>query len=190
MLIHLRPAITLLLLLTLLTGIGYPLAMTAIAQGLFPSTANGSLVTTNGVVIGSSLIGQNWKSDRYFRGRPSAAGSGYDAKASSGSNLGPTSAKLMDRIRESTAQLQAEGATTIPGDAVTASASGLDPHISPAFAAVQIPRVANARGLDAVAVQAAVDAATERPLGPFGEPRVNVLLLNMALDRLSSPGNG
>ena len=190
MLSHIRPAITVLLVLTVLTGIAYPLAMTGIAQMVFPAEANGSLLVRNGTVIGSRLIGQNWTSDRYFRGRPSAAGAGYDAMASSGSNLGPTSAKLMDRVKADVARLVSEGAREVPADAVTASGSGLDPHISPAFAALQIPRVAKARGLNPSVVKTAVDRAVEPRAGVFGEPRVNVLLLNMSIDRLSSGGNG
>ncbi len=190
MLSHLRPAIVVLLLMTALTGIAYPLAMTGIAQAVFPGAANGSLTFRDDVLAGSSLIGQDWISDRYFHGRPSAAGNGYDAMASSGSNLGPTSAKLVVRVKGSVQELRSAGATAIPGDAVTASGSGLDPHISPAFAALQTSRVAKARGLDEAKVKAAIDAAIERPAWIFGEARVNVLLLNLSLDRLSSGGNG
>jgi len=188
MLTHLRPAFVLLILLTALTGIAYPLAITGIAQVVLPHPANGSLIVADGKVIGSELIGQNWTSDRYFHGRPSAAGNGYDAMASSGSNLGPTSAKLMDRVRQDVDALRADGATAIPADAVTASGSGLDPDISPAFALLQVSRVAKARGLEAGAVTKLVIDATDE--GAVGEPRVNVLLLNMGLDRLSSGGNG
>lgn len=190
MLAHLRPAVVLLLLMTVLTGVAYPLAMTAIAQAVFSGPANGSRLIRDGVVVGSSLIEQNWTSERYFHGRPSAAGAGYDAMASSGANLGPTSAKLKDRVKGSITTLQGDGAVAIPGDAVTASGSGLDPHISPDFAAIQIPRVAKARGLNEAKVRAALDAATEPPIGPFGEPRVNVFLLNLSLDLLSSGSNG
>lgn len=191
MLSHLRPAAVMLLLMTLLTGLAYPLAITGIGQVVAPHTANGSLLTSDNTIIGSSLIGQAWTSDKYFRGRPSAAGSGYDASASSGSNLGPTSAKLMDRIKADAAALRQQSASgAIPADAVMASGSGLDPDISPAFALLQVPRVATARGLPAEQVTKLVTEHTEnRQLGLFGEPRVNVLLLNMALDGVSSSAN-
>lgn len=188
MLTHLRPAFVLLILLTVLTGVAYPLAITGFAQIVLPHAANGSLIVADGKVIGSELIGQNWTSDGYFHGRPSAAGNGYDAMASSGSNLGPTSAKLMERVKQDVDALRASGATTVPADAVTASGSGLDPDISPAFALLQVSRVAKARGLDEAALRILVTGATED--GAVGEPRVNVLLLNMGLDRLSSGGNG
>ncbi|WP_421695464.1 potassium-transporting ATPase subunit KdpC [Aestuariivirga sp.] len=188
MLAQLRPAIILVILLTALTGIAYPLAITGVAQITLPHAANGSLAVAGGQVIGSELIGQNWTSDRYFHGRPSAAGSGYDAMASSGSNLGPTSAKLLARVKQDVDTLRAGGATAIPADAVTASGSGLDPDISPAFALLQVPRVAKARGMDEAALTDAVARAIAD--GAVGEPRVNVLLLNISLDRLSSGGNG
>jgi potassium-transporting ATPase KdpC subunit len=188
MLAHLRPAVVLLVLLTLLTGIAYPLAVTGVAQLVLPSVANGSLVVADGKVVGSALIGQNWTSDRYFHGRPSAAGNGYDAMASSGSNLGPTSAKLIARVKQDVDALHAGGAAAIPADAVTASGSGLDPDISPAFALLQVPRVAKARGVDEAELTKLV--MSEIADGAAGEPRVNVLLLNMGLDRLSSGGNG
>lgn len=192
MLAHLRSAVTMLVLMTALTGLAYPLAMTGIGQAIMPGAANGSLVAVNGQPVGSSLIGQLWTSDRYFHGRPSAAGAGYDGLASGGANLGTTSQKLKDRIAADADALRPLfGSGTIPGDAVTASASGLDPHISPAFALAQVPRVAKARGLDEAKVRDAVAAAAEEPVaGVFGEPRVNVLLLNLALDRLNSAGNG
>jgi K+-transporting ATPase ATPase C chain len=188
MLTHLRPAIVLLIALTVITGLAYPLAITGIAQVALPHAASGSLIVADGKVIGSELIGQNWTSDRYFHGRPSAAGNGYDAMASSGSNLGPTSAKLMARVKADLDRLKSGGAPVVPGDAVTASASGLDPDVSPEFALLQVPRVARARGMDEAAVARAVAAAVAD--GPVGEPRVNVLLLNMRLDRLISGNNG
>jgi len=193
MLTYFRPAFLMLLIMTLLTGLAYPLAITGIGQLAFSNQANGSAVVVNEKVIGSSLIGQAWSSDKYFWGRPSAAGDkGYDASNSSGSNLGPTSKALMDRIAGDVKKLQsANGAETLPADAVTASGSGLDPHISPAFANLQIARVAKARGLSNDQIKSIVTAQTEEPiLGLFSEPRVNVLLLNLALDRLSSAPNG
>jgi K+-transporting ATPase ATPase C chain len=188
MLTHLRPAFVLLVLLTALTGIAYPLAITGFAQLALPNAANGSLIVVDGKVIGSQLIGQNWTSDRYFHGRPSAAGDGYDAMASSGSNLGPTSAKLLDRVKQDVAALRSAGAAAISADAVTASGSGLDPDISPDFALLQVPRLAKARGIDQAALAKLVTSSVVD--GAVGEPRVNVLLLNMMLDRLSSGGNG
>jgi K+-transporting ATPase ATPase C chain len=182
-----------LVIMTLLTGIAYPFAMTGIGQLAFHDPANGSLLTEGGKVIGSRLIGQAWTSDKYFWGRPSAAGNGYDASASSGSNLGPTSQKLLDRIKGDAEKLrQADGVTSpLPADAVTASGSGLDPNISPAFALLQVARVAKARGLAEDKVKAVVEAHIESPVaGLFGEPRVNVLLLNLDLDGLNSTTNG
>lgn len=178
---HLRPATVILLIFTALTGLAYPLVITGLAQMALPAAANGSIATRQGAVVGSNLIGQLFTSDKYFHGRPSAAGDGYNAVASSGSNLGPTSQKLLDRIKASVDSIGASA--PVPADAVTASASGLDPHISPQFAGLQIRRVANARGVSEQEVRTIVDRVREQPLlGFIGEPRVNVLKLNLALD--------
>lgn len=184
---HIRPAVVLLLLFSLLFGLAYPLAITGAAQAMFPSQANGSLITQNGRVIGSSPIGQRFAQPQYFWPRPSAAGHGYDAAASSGSNYGPTSQALVDRVTSDVARYRATGVTgPIPADLVTASGSGLDPHISPAAAQVQIARVAAARHMPPQAVAALVRARTEAPfLGFIGDPAVNVLELNLALDAAS-----
>jgi potassium-transporting ATPase KdpC subunit len=200
MLQHIRPAIVMIVLFTTLTGLVYPLAMTGVAQFLLPRQANGGLIVKDGVVVGSSLIGQNFASAKYFHPRPSATSdtdpndssktidAPYNAAASTGSNLGPTSQKLVDRVKAGVATFQSvTGAAAVPADAVTTSASGLDPDVSPANAFAQVPAVAKARGLDEAEVRKLVAAAVRKPaLGFLGEPRVNVLLLNLALDQLKS----
>jgi K+-transporting ATPase ATPase C chain len=182
-----RPAIAMTLLFTLLCGVAYPLAMTGIGQVAFPASANGSLIVRDGVAVGSALVGQSFTRDGYFWPRPSAAGNGYDGMASSGSNLGPTSQKLRDRTADTVATLEAAGVSgPLPGDAATASGSGLDPDISPAYARLQVARVAAARAVPEDQVAKLVEASIEGPfLGLIGEERVNVLKLNLALDALA-----
>ncbi len=185
MLSHLRPALVSMGLFTALLGVAYPLAVTGVAQAAFPAQAGGSLIKdAKGQVVGSALIGQVFATPEYFHGRPSAAGNGYDASASSGSNMGPLNEKLIDREKTDAATLRAENpGVAIPADAVTTSGSGLDPEISPANARFQAPRVAKARGVDEKAVLATIDHYTDQQLlGFIGQPRVNVLALNRALD--------
>lgn len=191
MLTLIRPALSLFVLLSVLTGVLYPLVVTGIAQVLFPAQANGSLLVQDGRPIGSRLIGQSFTDPRYFWGRPSAtAGHPYNALASGGSNLGPLNPVLLEAVQARIAALQAADPANprpIPADLVLASASGLDPHISPAAAVYQVERIARRRGLDAGRVAALVQTHTEgRWLGLLGQPRVNVLELNLALDRLTT----
>lgn len=194
-----RPALVLMALFSLTTGALYPLALTAFAQVAFPFAANGSILKSDGKAVGSSLIGQQFTVDRYFHGRPSATSgpdpndesktvdSPYNSAASSGSNFGPLSKKLTARLEADAEARRGEPGTRISADAVTTSASGLDPHISPAYALLQVERVAKARQLSAERVRLLVETSVERPwLGLVGEVRINVLLLNLALDRLQA----
>ncbi|MBT2134616.1 potassium-transporting ATPase subunit KdpC [Croceibacterium sp. LX-88] len=184
----LRPALVLTLLFAALLGLFYPAVITGLAQTFFPHQANGSLIRENDRVIGSELLGQAFATDRYFHGRPSAAGSnGYDATASAGSNLGPTSQALVDRVKGDLAALPQSPDSDVPPDLVTTSASGLDPHISPEAALYQVTRVAEARGIAADDLRNLVRQHVQGPaLGFLGEPRVNVLALNRDLDRLNA----
>ncbi len=183
---HLRPTLVLLGGLTVLTGVVYPLAVTGIAQGLAPGAAGGSLVTVDDRVVGSRLIGQTFTEPRWFHGRPSAIAKPYDASTSTGSNLGPLATGLIGRVTTDAATLKAEaGVDRVPADAVTTSASGLDPDVSPDYARLQIRRIAAARNLAPEKIEALIAATTRgRDLGILGEPRVNVLELNLALESL------
>ena len=201
MLKEIRPAIVFIVALTLITGVAYPFAMTGIARVIFPSQSQGSLVERDGKVVGSGLIGQEFKGDGYFHGRPSATvapdpddstksvPAPYNAANSGGSNLGPTNKALIERVQGDVEKLKQENASApIPTDLVTASGSGLDPHISPAAALFQVPRVAKARNMPEDRLRRLVDEHIEdRTFGLLGEPRVNVLALNLALDRAAAP---
>jgi potassium-transporting ATPase KdpC subunit len=192
MIANLRSAATLVALFTLMLGLVYPLAMTGFAGAVFPQQAAGSLVERDGRIVGSTLVGQAFSGPGYLHPRPSAAGGGYDASASGGSNLGPTSARLQERLGADSAALQAQyGISTIPADAATTSASGLDPHVSPQYARMQAARIAEARGMARADVLRLIDRAQEgRTLGFLGEPRVNVLSVNLALDEMAAGRDG
>jgi K+-transporting ATPase ATPase C chain len=181
----LRPALVMTLLFALLLGLAYPLLVLGLGQALFPAQASGSLIRDGGKVIGSTVVGQAFTTDRYFQTRPSAAGKGYDGLASSGSNLGPTSRVLEDRVKGDVAKRRAEGVSgAMPADLVTTSGSGLDPDLSPQAALVQVARVAKARGLSDGRVRALVEQSIAKPL--LGDPHVNVLALNRQLDRIGA----
>nr|WP_303684328.1 potassium-transporting ATPase subunit KdpC [Brevundimonas naejangsanensis] len=185
MLNHIRPAVVMIALFTGVLGVAYPFAVTGVAQTVFSEQADGSLVRDKaGKVVGSALVGQTFAEPIYLHPRPSAAGDGYDASSSSGANLGPLNPDLIARVKTGADALRAEtGAAVIPADAVTASASGLDPHISPAYAELQIARIASARGVGEAQVREVIEQHVEgRTFGVLGQPRVNVLLTNMALD--------
>ncbi len=186
---EIRPAIMMIVLFTIITGFAYPFAVTGIAQVAFPDQANGSLIVRNGTVIGSSLIGQEFKSDRYFHGRPSATSPAYNAAGSSGSNLGPTSKALIERVNTEAAKRQAENpAVPVPVDLVTTSGSSQDPDITPAAAYFQIPRVVKARGISEQTLRQLVESHIQnRIFGVIGEPHLNVLNLNLALDAMQRP---
>jgi K+-transporting ATPase ATPase C chain len=200
MLREIRPAIVVLVALTLITGLAYPLAMTGIAQAIFPGQAQGSMIERNGTVVGSALIGQEFDSDKYFHGRPSATtatdpndstktvAAPYNAVNSGGSNLGPSNKALVDRVQGDMDKLKQENSSgSVPIDLVTTSASGLDPHVSPEAALFQVPRIAKVRNLPETRIRQLVQDQTEgRLFGLFGEPRVNVLMLNLALDHLAA----
>jgi potassium-transporting ATPase KdpC subunit len=184
-----RPALVLTVLFALLLGLAYPAVLTGLGQVLFPAKANGSLIRDGDRIIGSELLGQAFAKPEYFHGRPSAAGGGNDPTASSGSNQGPASQALVDRVKEDLVALGKSPDATVPPDLVTASASGLDPHISPEAALFQAGRVASARGIPVAQVRDLITGMTEQPLlGFIGEPRVNVLALNLALDSRSGQG--